>query len=83
MDLKKWIPEVGRTKQRVDVYVDGAAVPDEPDGPYRARMTGPRTGRRPKASTSLNARSSLVDCSWCIERVVRVGTNGTRWTISD
>ena len=47
MDLKKWIPEVGRTKQREDVYVDGAAVPDEPDGPYRARMTG--AAHRPPA----------------------------------
>jgi hypothetical protein len=38
MDLKKWIPDVGRPKEPDEVYVDGTEVPDEPEGPYRARM---------------------------------------------
>jgi hypothetical protein len=47
MDLKKWIPDVGRAKRPDDVYVDGAAVPDEPEGPYRARMAA--AAHRPPA----------------------------------
>ena len=47
MDLKKWIPDVGRMKQPKEMYVDGAEVPDEPEGPYRARMTA--AAHRPAA----------------------------------
>lgn len=47
MDLKKWIHDVGRTKPPEEVYLDGAEVPDEPEGPYRARMTA--AAHRPAA----------------------------------
>lgn len=36
VDLKKWLRGV-RGKQEQEVYVDFAAIPEQPEGPYRAR----------------------------------------------
>jgi DNA-directed RNA polymerase subunit RPC12/RpoP len=40
IDLKKWLPghRGDRGKPQEEVYVDFAKAPEEPEGPYRARM---------------------------------------------
>jgi hypothetical protein len=37
INLKKWFRD-GRGKPQEEVYVDFAQVPEEPEGPYRARL---------------------------------------------
>lgn len=38
MTLKSWIRDVRGQRPTEEAYVDFAAVPPEPEGPYRARM---------------------------------------------
>jgi hypothetical protein len=38
MKLKDWLRDVRGKPQPEEVYVDGAALSAEPEGPYRARM---------------------------------------------
>ena len=48
MKLKNWIPHVGGKQTSENQYVDSAAVPPLPEGPYRARMEASTHRRVPE-----------------------------------
>jgi len=56
IDLKNWFRAV-RGKQKPDVYVDFAAIPEEPVGPYRAREV---TASRETAAEGFEVREREV-----------------------
>jgi len=59
MKLKDWIRDARGKRPAEETYVDFAAVPPEPEGPYRARMAV-ATHERAPAGIDVNEREIVA-----------------------
>ena len=77
MKLKDLLHGVGGHHPPKETYVDGASVPAEPEGPYRARMEHATHHAAPEGIDVREREVVTAGCRCCFEPVVHADTNGT------